>query len=77
MRQYSENQAAEGRDRARKMVGQCLDGLVYVFTLASHRGEETIKECLLAIGKYWMAGLSGQRGAQACRKTQFESQQWQ
>ncbi|XP_076434906.1 Fanconi anemia group I protein-like [Babylonia areolata] len=49
---YMENQlAGEGRERKRKMVGPCLDGLVHVFTLASHRGHDAIIQCLLALFK--------------------------
>ena len=45
-----ENQlATEGRERSSKMVGACLEGLVHVITYASHRGEEAVKQCLLAL----------------------------
>ncbi|XP_070212059.1 Fanconi anemia group I protein-like [Littorina saxatilis] len=49
---YTENQLAmEGRERNRKMVGSCLEGLVHVFTLASNLGEDSIKQCLAALVK--------------------------
>lgn len=46
-----ENQlSAESRERSRKMVGSCLEGLVHVFTFASANGEDAMKQCLAAIG---------------------------
>ena len=32
------------------MVGTCLEGLVHVFTLASNRGQDAVKQCLAALG---------------------------
>ena len=32
------------------MVGTCLEGLVHVFTLASNRGQDAVKQCLSAMG---------------------------
>ncbi|XP_025095765.1 Fanconi anemia group I protein-like isoform X2 [Pomacea canaliculata] len=50
--QYMENQlSAESRERSRKMVGSCLEGLVHVFTFASANGEDAMKQCLAAIVK--------------------------